>query len=115
MRLPGSCNSISYITASGKVLGTDYQMASIDRAWKAWLALPESERRPGAIQIGDKGPSDPKHATVQPPAGGLILKIHGRYLAREANGELRHTTLLKDFPGIKDPATRHPRHFDYYC
>jgi hypothetical protein len=115
MRLPGSCHSISYITASGKVLGTEYQMPAIEEAWQAWTKLPEGERKPGAIQVGKKGPLDPEYAAVQPPEGGLILKLYGRYLAREDDGELRLTTLLKDFPGIADPATRYPRHFDYYC
>jgi hypothetical protein len=115
MRLRGSCTSISYLTAGGKVLGTDYQIASIEKAWQAWMKLPESERKPGAIQVPERGPIDPKHATAQPPEGGLILKIYGRYLARDSEGELRLTTLLRDFPGIKDPATRYPRHFDYYC
>jgi hypothetical protein len=90
-------------------------MASIEKAWQVWMSLPESGRKPGAIQVPDKGPIDLKHATVQPPEGGLILKIYGRYLARDPAGALRLTTLLKDFPGIKDPATRYPRHFDYYC
>src|SRR5262249_7999348 len=77
MRLPGSCNSVSYITASGKILGTDYQMSQVEKAWQAWMKLPDNERKPGVIQVGDKGPIDLKHATVQLPAGGLILKVYG--------------------------------------
>lgn len=115
MRLGGSCTNINYITASGKVLGADYGMGSVNKAWQAWLKLPDSERKPGAIQVGDMGPADPKHATVQPPERGLILKLYGRYLARDPKGELRLTRLLPDFPGIVEPATRYPGHFDYYC
>jgi hypothetical protein len=40
--------------------------------------------------------------------------VHGRYLAPEDRGGLRTTTLLKDFPGIKQPATVHPGHFEFY-
>jgi hypothetical protein len=97
------------------VLGLGYQLAELEKAWQAWNKLPESERKPRAIQVGARGPIDAKYAAVEPPEGGLILKIYGRYLARDPKGEVRLTTLLKDFPGIKDPATRYPRHFDYYC
>jgi hypothetical protein len=114
MRMPGSCHSISYITASGKVLGTGYQMAEVKKALQAWGKLPEGERKSGAIKVGEKGPIDHKYAAVQPPPGGIILKISGRYLARERKGGVRLTT-LKDFPGIVDPATRYPGHFEYYC
>ena len=35
------------------------------------------------------------------------------YLAPDSKQELRTTTLLKDFPGIEQPATRFPGHFEY--
>jgi hypothetical protein len=115
LRLPGSSPGMSYVTASGKLLGVGFQQRAMEDALKAWNALPEAERKPGAFQVPERGPIDSKRATVQPPSGSLILKLHSRYLAREPEGELRLTTLLQDFPGIKDPATRYPRHFDYYC
>jgi len=106
---------MSYVTASGKRLAIGFQQRAMEDALEAWSALPEAERKPGAIQIPERGLIDSKRITAQPPPGGLILKLHGRYLAREPGGELRLTTLLRDFPGIKDPATRYPRNFGYYC
>jgi hypothetical protein len=35
-----------------------------------------------------------------PPKGGLVLKVHGRFMARDDKGELRHVT-GNDFPLIK--------------
>lgn len=121
MFLTGSSGGVSFLTASGKLLGEKHlhgtTAAGIRDALEAWTKLPESERAPGAIKIGDKGPTDRKHATVQPPPGGLILKLHGRYLARAETGELRITTLLKDFPEktLQAAAKAHPGHLDYYC
>jgi hypothetical protein len=118
MRLSGSSGGVVFVTANGKLLGQTHlhgtNRAGIDEALAAWDKLPESERRPGAIKFGGRGPIDSKHATAEPPAKGLILKVHGRYLAHEASGGLRTTSLLKDFPGIKQPATAHPGHFEFY-
>lgn len=115
--LSGSSGGVAFLTASGKLLGKKYlhgaKAAAIQEALDAWNKLPEEERRPGGIKVGDRGPIDSKHATVQPPPGCLILRVYGRYLAHDPKGELRPTTLLKDFPGIKDPATRFPGHFEY--
>jgi hypothetical protein len=111
---------VSFITAGGKQLGKSHQhgapMASIEEALQAWNNLPESERKPGALKIEDRGPIDTKHATVEPPAGGLILKVYGRHLAREADGQLRTTTLLKDFPDSdKVIAKTFPGYLDWIC
>jgi hypothetical protein len=118
MRLGGSSGGVVFVTASGKLLGKGHlhgtNRAGIDEALAAWDKLPENERRPGAIKLGERGPIDPKRATAEPPAKGLILKVHGRYLAHSAKGELRTTTLLKDFPGIKQPATTFPGYFEFY-
>jgi hypothetical protein len=115
--LAGSSGGVAFITASGKRLGTKHlhgvKAAGIQEALDAWAKLPENERRPGAIQVGERGPIDKNHATMTPPEGGLILKIHARYLARDPKAELRTTTLLKDFPGVKQPATTYPGHFEY--
>jgi hypothetical protein len=116
--LTGSSGGVAFITASGKPLGKKHlhgtTAAGIEEALQAWNKLPESERKPGAVRIGERGPIDSKHATVEPPPGCLILKLYGRYLARAANGELRTTTLVKDFPGIVQPATAHPGYFWYH-
>jgi hypothetical protein len=117
--LTGSSGGVAFITADGKRLGKKHlhgtNAAGIQEALEAWNKIPESERRPGAIQVGDRGPIDSKHATVQPPPGCLILGVSGRYLARGPRDELRTTTLLNDFPGIEQPATRYTGHFEYNC
>ncbi len=115
--LTGSSGGVTFLTASGKLLGKKFGHgttgAGITEALKDWSKFPESERMPGAIQVGDRGPIDAKHATVQPPEGCLILKVFGRYLAPDSKNALRTTTLLKDFPGIVNPATRYPGQFEY--
>jgi hypothetical protein len=115
--LAGSSGGVAFLTASGKRLGKKHlhgtTPAGIQEALQTWNQLPEDERRPGAVQVGDRGPIDHKHATVAPPPGGLILRVHGRYLARGPGDALRTTTLLKDFPGIEKPATTYPGHFEY--
>jgi hypothetical protein len=119
MYLTGSSGGVSFLTAGGKLLGKRHQhgvtTAGIQEALQAWNRLPENERQPNAVKVGEKGPSDSKHATVPPPPGSLILKVHARYLARDPREALRTTTLLKDFPGIVKPATTYPGHFDYNC
>src|SRR5262245_54996732 len=118
MRLSGSSGGVVFVTASGKLLGTGHlhgtTKAGIDEALRDWKKLPEAERRPGAIKLGDRGPIDLKRSTAEPPPGGLILKVYGRYLAHDGKEALRITTLLKDFPATKQPATAHPGHLEFY-
>jgi hypothetical protein len=118
--LNGSSGGVSFATASGKLLGKKHlhgtSVKGIEEALQAWNGLPETERKPGAIKVGERGPLDAKHGTAAPPPGGLILKLYGRHLAREANGELRTTTLLKDFPGdAQDIVKAHPGYLDWIC
>ena len=90
----GSSGGVAFVTASGKQLGKKHlhgtNAAGIEEALQAWNKLPESERRPGAIQLGKRGPINTKRAAVEPPAGGLILKLHGRYLARPRGRAAHH-------------------------
>lgn len=75
------------LTASGKFLASDPA-----RALAAWKALPESERKPGAVTIAERGPVDEKKAHPTPPPGGLILRLFYRNLARTSTDELRPAT-----------------------
>jgi hypothetical protein len=115
--LTGSSGGVAFLTAGGKLLGKKHlhgvKESGIREALDDWNKLPENERRPGAIKVGERGPIDKKHATMPPPEGCLILKVYARYLARVPKGDLRITTLLKDFPGIKQPATAYPGQFEY--
>lgn len=64
---------------------------SLEHALKAWRLLPEEERRPGAFQVPERGPLDPRrHAAKGPPPGTLIVKVYNRQLERTPKG-YRHT------------------------
>lgn len=73
------------VTAGGKYLGKDPL-----KAWQAFQQLPEVERAAGAVVVGDIGAVDADCELPQPPAGGLILKIHSRPLGLDSDGTLRH-------------------------
>src|SRR5687768_1256615 len=94
MKLPGAGGSQWAVTASGKVLegnnhhGTGF---SIKQALKKWKELPEAERAPGAVQIGELGPIDTTGAPPTPPPGGLILKLYFRAFMRDG-GTVRYVT-----------------------
>lgn len=79
-------------------------LASLQRALKAWSALPESERKPGAAQIPKRGPFDPRrNAAKGPPAGTLIVRVFNRQLERTPNGDYRHTVPEDYIPALRDP------------
>lgn len=62
-------------TASGIYLGDK----DIEKALAKWKELPESERKPGAVQIERRGVFDPKRSVLPPPSG-LILRQFTRSL-----------------------------------
>jgi hypothetical protein len=72
------------LTAAGKFLANDPV-----KALAAWKALPEGERKPGAVSIDEGGPFDPKKRQPTPPPNGLILRLFYRHLARTSGGDLR--------------------------
>jgi hypothetical protein len=78
---------------------------SLERGLKLFAALPAAERNPGAVQIGERGPIDPKRLpAVAPPEGALILRVYNRQLGRDTKGELRHTVPEDYIPYLRDPA-----------
>lgn len=79
-------NSIGVVcTASGKLLSG--KEGDLEQALEVWNKLPESERKPGAVQIEDRGPFNPKKG-VQPPPGALILRVFIRDLKRDGKDQL---------------------------
>lgn len=97
LKLSGAGGEIVCVTASGKVLGGK----DLQKVLEAWNKLPQSERKPGAVQVGERGKIDTAkvdRAYPTPPPGTLILKIHARFLGRADEGHLRHVT-PKDFIG----------------
>jgi hypothetical protein len=94
------------LTASGKLLGfnnnraTDRRKAFIADALAKWEALPEAEKKPGAIDVKPLVPSksDPKfHAS--PPQGGVVLVASERILKKDAAGKWARCTADDDANG----------------
>jgi hypothetical protein len=63
----------------------------LEKALEKWSALPLAERKPGAVQVGEKPAVDPKRALQSPPEGSLIVHVYNRQFGRTAKGELRYT------------------------
>jgi hypothetical protein len=92
----------SVITASGKSLGNVHNLKSLDNVWQAWQALPESERKPGAVKVGDDRPIE---SAFEPPKGALVLRTYTRQLERNDDGTLRYTE-PEDYPEPEPDGTR---------
>jgi hypothetical protein len=108
----GGQGRIDIISASGKMVARGElqvgnpktHLLSIERALKAWRALPESERKPGAFQVPERGPLDPRrNAAKGPPAGTLIVRVYNRQLELTPKGEYRHTVPEDYIPALRDP------------
>jgi hypothetical protein len=86
------------VSASGKLLGG----AASPEVLAAFEALPEAERVPGAVRVPDLAVEE--RTVPAPPVGGLVLRVHARFLAREGtNGPLRPAR-GEDFPLMRgDP------------
>lgn len=86
-----SSGYFSCVSASGKWLGH----GPSSKVLEGFQKLPEAERMPGAVVIRDL---EPMEKTIPaPPPGGLVLRVHGRFLAHDDDGRLRHVT-KGDFP-----------------
>ncbi|MCO6458293.1 MAG: hypothetical protein J5I93_23550 [Pirellulaceae bacterium] len=90
-----SSGYMSCVSASGRLLGRQ----PCAEVLEAFAELPESERAPGAIQVPELKPEEA--VIPRPPAGGLVLRVHARFLHREPGGELRRATTA-DFPLMRD-------------
>jgi hypothetical protein len=84
----GAAGGMFAVTAGGKQLDKKFG-GNCDprRAYAEWLKLPEQERKPGAVSVGEVGKLEWQENA--PPPGGLILKVYHRYLGRTETGELR--------------------------
>jgi hypothetical protein len=100
------------VTASGKRLGwAELHYAkgvfprSLAKGLKAFAELPAAEREPGAVEVPERGPIDPKRAAaVGPPPGALIVRVYNRQLGRTATGAVRYTEPEDYIPALRDPA-----------
>ena len=85
-----SSGYMSCVSPSGKYLGI-----TPAKALEEFRKLPEDERKPGAVQVPDLQPSEV--LIPSPPQGGLVLKVHARFLSADDKGALRNAK-LEDFP-----------------
>jgi hypothetical protein len=86
-----SAGYFSCVSASGKWLGH----APSAKVLEVFQKLPEAERNPGAVVVRELESGD--DVIPAPPAGGLILRVYGRFLTRDDEGQLRHIK-PEDFP-----------------
>lgn len=94
-----SSGYMTCVSASGKMLGR----APCQEVLDAFAELPEAERRPGAVRVRDLEPSE--RVIPSPPEGGLVLRVHARFLSRDDAGGLRPAR-AEDFPLMpRDPGT----------
>src|SRR5262245_46402154 len=79
-----SSGYMTCMSASGKWLGH----APAAKVLEAFEKLPETERKAGAVVVPDLKPSE--RVIPAPPEGGLILRVHARFLSRDDRGGLRY-------------------------
>ena len=90
-----SSGYMSCVSASGKMLGR----GPCAEVLEAFEKLPESERKAGAIKVA--GLKREEAIIPSPPKGGLVLRVHARFLHRDKDGKLRHAKTT-DFPLMRD-------------
>lgn len=100
---------IYILTAGGKLLewknaGQNPQVMrdALQAGLRKWKHLPESERKPGAIQVGEPGKLDTAYVRTPPP-GGLIVNVYTRALDRMNDLKLVDAECK---PGAGDEASR---------
>jgi hypothetical protein len=94
------------MTPSGKFLcfhtpGWICRCCDPRQALKRWNDLPASERKPGAIQIGNAGKMDAK--IPRPPEGGLILQVFESRLTGDLKSGVRRRAQHETFAGAYEP------------
>ena len=104
IKLAGAGGNLECLSASGSRLGafyaaggTEHNRRDLQAILKAWQALPENERKPGAVRVGDSGPVAANVKEIAPPANALILRTYHRLLTREPDGRVRKVT-PSDYP-----------------
>src|SRR5688500_17957642 len=83
IKLAGAGGNLECLTANGLRLGTFYAAGGTEHnrrdlanILKKWQALPDDERKPGAVRVPDPGPVAANVRQLAPPAGGLILRTY---------------------------------------
>ncbi|MEC7582871.1 MAG: hypothetical protein VYE77_01015 [Planctomycetota bacterium] len=83
------------LSASGRNLGR----APSEEVLAKFEELPASEREPGRVVVPPL-PAD-QQLILAPPEGGLVLRVHARFLSHEPDGSLR-AAKTSDFPLMRD-------------
>ena len=88
----GTRQGIYVLTADGELLSyknagqlAEVTRDELKRALAKFQKLPAERRRPGAVEVGEPGKTDPNY-TRTPPPGGLIVRVFTRILDRTADG-----------------------------
>ncbi len=86
--------SVCVVSAGGKRLtnvgGPGQGMIPfLQAALKSWAALPEAERKPGAVAVAKTERIDPRRAALALPPGTLVVRVFNRHLGWDKN-ELRY-------------------------
>src|SRR5439155_12756464 len=104
IRLAGAGGNLECLTASGIRLGVFYAAGGVEHnqrdlqgILKKWQSLPDSDRQPGAVKVGEAGPVAANIDQIAPPPGVLILRTYHRILTRAADGSLRKAKAT-DYP-----------------
>lgn len=90
-----SSGYMTCLSAGGTLLGRQ----PTPDVLRKFRELPEAERAPGAVRVPEIAPSE--QAVPSPPEGGLVLRVHGRFLARGDDNRLR-IAAPADFPLMRD-------------
>jgi hypothetical protein len=96
---------MSCLSAGGKWLGH----APSDKVLESFKALPKDEREPGAVKVPDLKASERVIPSL--PEGGLALRAHARFLARDGKNSLRPIK-GSDFPQLRGKEA-HVRYFQF--
>lgn len=96
--------SVAVVTAGAKSLGPYGSPGTGMAKWlreklKAWEALPEADRAPGAVVVPAAAAADPKRLALVPPPGALIVRVFNRHLGRGPDGALRYAVGEDYLPG----------------
>jgi hypothetical protein len=89
----GSTRQGIYVfTAGGKLLAyrnhhdPAVMRSVLKQALRDWHKLPEGQRKPGAVAVGEAGKADAAYHRAPPP-GTLIVNVYTRILEKDAGGE----------------------------
>src|SRR5262249_6243697 len=85
----GSTRQGIYVfTAGGKLLAyrnhhdPAVMRSAIQQGLKEWRKLPETERKPGAVNVGETGKTDANYTRALPP-GGIVINVWTRILDKD--------------------------------